>query len=73
MIRLLIADDHTLVRSGLKQLFAQVSDFEVVGEAASGDEVLERLHQFPCDLLLLDLNMPGISGTELIILIRIRN
>jgi DNA-binding NarL/FixJ family response regulator len=66
MIRLFIADDHTLVRSGLKQLFAQVSDFEVVGEAASGAEVLERLRQFPCDLLLLDLNMPGISGTELI-------
>jgi DNA-binding NarL/FixJ family response regulator len=66
MIRLLIADDHTLVRSGLKQIFALVRDFEVVGEAASGAQVLERLDQLPCDLLLLDLNMPGISGAELI-------
>lgn len=66
MIRLLIADDHTLVRSGLKQIFALVSDFEVVGEAASGAEVMERLRLVPCDLLLMDLNMPGISGAELI-------
>jgi DNA-binding NarL/FixJ family response regulator len=66
MIRLFIADDHTLVRSGLKQILAQVSDFEVVDEAACGAEVLERLGQLPCDLLLLDLNMPGISGAELI-------
>jgi DNA-binding NarL/FixJ family response regulator len=66
MIRLLIADDHALVRGGLKQIFALVKDFEVVGEAASGDEVLERLRQFPCELLLMDLNMPGISGADLI-------
>jgi DNA-binding NarL/FixJ family response regulator len=66
MIRLLIADDHALVRGGLKQIFALVKDFEVVGEAASGDEVLERLRQLPCELLLMDLNMPGISGADLI-------
>jgi DNA-binding NarL/FixJ family response regulator len=66
MIRLLIADDHALVRSGLKQIFALVSDFEVVGEAANGGEVLLRLRQHRCDLLLLDLNMPGISGADLI-------
>jgi DNA-binding NarL/FixJ family response regulator len=70
MIRLLIADDHALVRGGLKQIFALVKDFEVVGEAASGDEVLERLRQFPCELLLMDLNMPGISGTDLIALVK---
>jgi DNA-binding NarL/FixJ family response regulator len=70
MIRLLIADDHTLVRSGLKQIFALVNDFEVAGEAASGAEVLERLQQHPCDLLLLDLNMPGVSGADLIALIK---
>lgn len=66
MIRLLIADDHALVRGGLRQIFALVHDFEVVAEAASGAEVLERLCQHPCDLLLLDLNMPGISGPELL-------
>jgi DNA-binding NarL/FixJ family response regulator len=66
MIRLFMADDHALVRSGLKQIFAQASDVEVVGEAATGAQVLERLHQLPCDLLLLDLNMPGINGSDLI-------
>jgi DNA-binding NarL/FixJ family response regulator len=66
MIRLLLADDHALVRGGLKQIFAQVSDFEVVGEAANGAEVLARLRQVRCDLLLLDVNMPGISGADLI-------
>ena len=70
MIRLLIADDHALVRGGLKQIFALVPDFLVVSEAASGAEVLERLHQLTCDLLLMDLNMPGISGTDLIAQVR---
>ena len=66
MIRLLIADDHTLVRSGLKQIFALVKDFAVMGEAANGTEVLDQLRQHPCDLLLLDLDMPGLSGAELL-------
>lgn len=66
MIRLLIADDHALVRGGLKQIFALVSDLEVVGEAASGAELLARLPRNACDLLLLDLNMPGVSGADLI-------
>ena len=66
MIRLLIADDHALVRGGLKQIFALVKDFAVMGEAANGTEVLDQLRQQPCDLLLLDLDMPGLSGAELI-------
>lgn len=66
MIRLLIADDHAIVRGGLKQIFALVPDFEVVGEAVNGAEVLERLRQLPFDLLLLDINMPGVSGPDLI-------
>ena len=66
MIRLLIADDHAIVRGGLKQIFALAPDFEVVGEAVNGSEVLERLRLDPFDLLLLDLNMPGISGADLI-------
>jgi DNA-binding NarL/FixJ family response regulator len=69
VIRLFIADDHALVRGGLKQIFALVSDFLVVGEAASGAEVLERLRQLPCDLLLMDVNMPGVSGADLIALV----
>ena len=66
MIRLLIADDHAIVRGGLKQIFVLVPDFHVVGEAVNGSEVLERLRHDPFDLLLLDLNMPGISGADLI-------
>lgn len=70
MIRLVIADDHAIVRGGLKQIFALVPDFEVVGEAANGSEVLECLLHNPFDLLLLDLNMPGISGVDLIMRVK---
>lgn len=66
MLRLLIADDHAIVRGGMMQLFALTPDIQVVAEATNGAEVLERLRQGPVDLLLLDLNMPGISGADLI-------
>ena len=66
MIRILIADDHTIVREGLKQMLSACADFKVVGEASNGHEVLARLEDCPCDLLLLDMSMPGRSGTELI-------
>jgi len=66
MIRLVIADDHAIVRGGLKRIFALVPDVDVVAEAVNGSEVLERLRGVPCDLLLLDLNMPGIAGVDLI-------
>jgi DNA-binding NarL/FixJ family response regulator len=66
MIRLLIADDHAIVRSGLKQIFALSPDLAVVGEATNGAEVLELVRQNNFDLLLLDLNMEGISGADLI-------
>jgi DNA-binding NarL/FixJ family response regulator len=70
MIRLVIADDHAIVRGGLKQIFALVPDFDVVGEAVDGSEVLACLHRIPFDLLLLDLNMPGISGADLIMRVK---
>jgi len=66
MIRIVIADDHAMVRGGLKQIVATTSDIEVVGEATQGDEVLALLRQMPFDLLLLDMTMPGLSGVELI-------
>ena len=66
MIRLLIAEDHAIVRNGLKQIFMLMPEISVGGEAVNGAEVLERLQQDRFDLLLLDLNMPGISGAELI-------
>jgi DNA-binding NarL/FixJ family response regulator len=70
MIRLLVADDHAIVRTGLKQIFALVPDLEVVGEAENGGQVLERLRQGGVDLLMLDINMPGISGVDLILRLR---
>lgn len=66
MIRILIADDHAIVRGGLKQIIATTEDVEVAGEAAQGTEVLEKLHTCRVDLLLLDMTMPGISGVDLI-------
>lgn len=70
MIRLIIADDHAIVRGGLKQIFALVSDIEVVAEAASGSEVLEHLRQMRPDLVLMDLNMPGVNGTDLMVRVK---
>ena len=66
MIRLLIADDHAIVRSGLKQIFAHIPDFEVIGEASNSNEVMEHVGRDALDVLLLDLDMPGTSGTDLI-------
>lgn len=67
MIRLLIADDHTLLREGLKQLLSLTDDIIVSGEAANGEETLEALKgDSGVDLLVLDLSMPGTSGIDLI-------
>ncbi len=66
MIKILIADDHAVVRSGLKQIVAMSADVMVVGEAASGAEALSKLRSNEADLLMLDITMPGISGVDLI-------
>lgn len=66
MIRIVVADDHTIVREGLKQILAAAGDFEVVAEAQNGHEVMERVRTLDFDLLLLDMSMPGKSGIELI-------
>jgi DNA-binding NarL/FixJ family response regulator len=58
MIRLVLADDHTIVREGLKQLLGAAGDIEVVGEASDGHEVIERIRTLDFDLLLLDMSMP---------------
>lgn len=70
MIRLLIADDHAIVREGLKQLIALTIDIEIAGEATNGEEVLQQVRGSIFDLLLLDMNMPGVSGCELIGLVK---
>jgi DNA-binding NarL/FixJ family response regulator len=66
MIRLLIADDHAIVRDGLKRIFSAESDLQVAGEAVNGDGVLVWLARGGFDLFLLDLNIPGLSGADLI-------
>ena len=73
MIRVLIADDHAIVRGGLKQLLALTNDVEVAGEATNGEQVMEQLRNGCFDLVLLDMSMPGISGVDLIARIRIRD
>ena len=71
MIRLLIADDHTIMREGLKRILDGVEGIQIVGEATNGYEVLDRVRKGDIDQLLLDLSMPGRSGVELIRQIRI--
>ena len=66
MIRVVIADDHTILREGLRQLLGAEADIEVVAEAGDGHEVLARVREIVFDLLLLDMSMPGRSGIELI-------
>ena len=66
MIRIVLADDHTIVREGLKQLLVADPGLSVVGEAQDGHEVIERVRSLEFDLLLLDMSMPGKSGIELI-------
>lgn len=64
MIRVLIVDDHSLVRLGVKRLLEDVSGFKVVGEASSGEEAIKFLRETPADVVLLDVKMPGIGGLE---------
>ena len=66
MIRIVIADDHAIVRAGLKKMFAIMPEMEVVAEAVDGDSALGILRVTRCDILLLDINMPGFSGPDLI-------
>lgn len=63
-IRILLVDDHTLFRSGLKALLSRQNDFEIVGEASDGLEGVKLAEQLKPDLVLLDLDMPVMNGTE---------
>ena len=66
MISILIADDHAIVRGGLRQIVAMTTDMNVVSEANNGKDMLEQLSRMEVDLLVMDMNMPGLSGIELI-------
>nr|WP_205297778.1 response regulator transcription factor [Pantoea sp. Cy-639] len=66
----MVAEDHTIVREGIKQLIGLARDMQVVGEAGNGEQLLESLRQTPCEVVLLDISMPGVNGLEAIPRIR---
>jgi len=66
MIKVFIVDDHEIIREGLKKILKEESDLVVVGEAQNGDEVLQNIKNIDCDIMLLDMNMPGRSGLDLL-------
>jgi DNA-binding NarL/FixJ family response regulator len=63
-IRVLIADDHPLFRDGLRTLLESVPDMQVIGEVATGDEVLAQATTLQPDVILMDIKMPGMNGIE---------
>jgi two-component system invasion response regulator UvrY len=64
MIRVLLVDDHELVRTGIRRILEEAGDMEVVGEAGDGDEALRIARKLKFDLVLMDVNMPGMGGIE---------
>ena len=66
MIKILIADDHRIVREGLKQILAETSDMVVADEASNTQEVLKKVWDNEYDVLLLDISMPGRSGLDIL-------
>jgi two-component system invasion response regulator UvrY len=66
MIKVILCDDHAMVRRGIRDTISEAVDIQVVGEAASYPELREQLRKSPCDVLVLDLNMPGRGGLEVL-------
>ncbi|MDD5240687.1 MAG: response regulator transcription factor [Sulfuricella sp.] len=73
MIRILIVDDHAIVRQGLKQIVEENAEMRVVAEAANGAEALRKMREIGCDVVLLDISMPGKSGIDVLKQIREEN
>ena len=65
-VKVMIADDHSMIREGLKQLLELEGDFEVIEEACDGEDCLEKLATVRPDILLLDINMPKMNGLEVL-------
>jgi two-component system response regulator DegU len=65
VIKVMLVDDHSLIREGLKQLLSLEEDLVIVGEAQHGDEVLDKAFQLRPEVILLDINLPGKNGIEL--------
>lgn len=72
MIRIVIVDDHAIVRTGLRQFFSEQVDLRVTGEAANGREALDLVRQGDLDVLVMDLSMPGQSGVDALAAIHAR-
>ncbi len=70
MIRVILCDDHAMVRRGIRDTISEAVDIQVVGEAGSYPELREQLRKTPCDVLVLDLNMPGRGGLEVLAALR---
>ncbi len=66
MIKVLIADDHDIVRQGMKRVFSRTSDIEVTGEARTGQEALEKIWAENFDVVILDISLPGRNGLEIL-------
>lgn len=70
MIRVILCDDHAMVRRGIREMLSEAVDIQVTGEAGSYAEVREALRTHPCDVLVLDLNLPGRGGLEVLASLR---
>lgn len=66
MIRVILADDHALLRCGLRLILSREPDIEIVGEAGNAAELIQQLIREPCDVLVLDVSMPGRSGLDVL-------
>jgi two-component system invasion response regulator UvrY len=66
MIKVLIADDHGIIRKGIKQILSRTSDIEVTAEASTGQEALEKIWTNHFDLVILDISLPGRNGLEIL-------
>lgn len=70
MLRIAIVDDHEIVRTGFREMLAEEVDLDIAFEAASGEEALDLLRATACDLILLDLSLPGLSGVDVLRAVR---
>ena len=72
-MKILIADDHAIVREGVKQIVKSLPEVTLIDEASEGNETLHKIKQMGYDLVILDISMPGLSGLDILRLIRERN